>query len=391
MAGTLEQPVTASEAAGPLRVIHVIRACQTGGLETLVLDASARMQREGAVNVSVCALLPGDGLELRPQYASVSCRTATERERRSTVAVVRALAGIFRQERPDVVHTHNFLCQVRAGLAAKLAHVPVVVSTKHGREWPRVFGSLRLAARFYRLADALVAVSQDVRDGFLSTYRFPPERMRLILNGTDTDRFRPLDGDREEPRHRLLGITGQPLLGTVCRLVEMKGIRPLLDAVSRIRERLPGVALAIVGDGPARAAFEAHARRLGVNEHVRFLGNRSDMEAVYPLFDIFVLPSYSEGISLTLLEAGSCALPVIATAVGGNPEIITDGVTGRLVPPRNAEALAEAVLAYWQAMDAARSMGRAARQSICERFSLDRMAREYVGLYSELCARKACR
>jgi len=375
--------------AGPLRIIHVIRALQTGGLETLVLETCARMGRLPGVSASVCALLPGDGLEARPQYGSVRCTVLGDRQRRNRLAMIGALTGLFRRERPHVVHLHNFLCQVRAGLGARLAKVPVIIATKHGSDWPRSLGSRRLAARFYRMADALVAVSPDVRDGLLATYGFPAEWVRLILNGVDTERFRPMEGDREKARQDILGFTGRPLVGTVGRLVLYKGVATLLDAFVTVLQRAPDARLVIVGDGGDRASFEGQAASLGIAARVSFLGNRSDVSAIYPLFDVYVQPSYTEGISLTMLEACACELPVVATSVGGNPDIVVDGQTGRLVPPRDPRALAAGILEQWDNVGAARAMACAARQRMLERFSLDRMVRDYVSLYNEVYDGKA--
>jgi glycosyltransferase involved in cell wall biosynthesis len=298
--------------------------------------------------------------------------------------MIHELVRFFRHEQPDVVHLHNFLCQVRAGLGARLARVPVVIATKHGSEWPRCLGSRHLAAGFYRLADVLVAVSPDVRDGLLATYGFAPERVRLILNGVDTDRFRPMDGDCEKARQRIPGVTGTPLLGTVGRLVGYKGVGTLLEAFRIVLQRAPEAGLVIVGDGADRASFENQAASLGIAARVHFLGNRSDVCSIYPLLDVYVQPSYTEGISLTMLEACACALPVVATKVGGNPEIVVDGQTGRLVPPRDPSALAAGILEHLGNARAAHAMGRSARQRVVELFSLDRMVHDYLALYDEV-------
>jgi glycosyltransferase involved in cell wall biosynthesis len=298
---------------------------------------------------------------------------------------------LFRRKRPDVVHLHNFLSHVRGGFAARLVGVPVVVTTKHGAEWPRAVGSKRLAAWCWRLSDVVVAVSADVRRGFQAEYGFPSGRMRLILNGIDTDRFRPFEGDREAERQRILGLSGSPLLGTVCRMVNAKGISTLLAAFATVLARAPRAALVLVGDGPDRTGFEQEANQMGLRDRVVFLRNRADVQAIYPLLDVYVQPSYTEGISLTMLEACSCGLPVVATAVGGNPEIVLDGETGNLVAPRDARALASAVLAQWEAPAAARLMGDSARRRIVDCFSLDRMIRDYIELYQEIHAARAAR
>ena len=370
--------------ANPIRVIHIVRAFQTGGLETLVLEMCRRIASRGDVEVSTLALLPGDGLELRPQYGDVPCRVLTGPAGRGKLATWRALRSLFREARPDVVHAHNFLALARSGLAARWAGVPALVATKHGAYWPKLMGSRRLAGRCYRMADAIIAVSNDVREGLLARYRLPPERVRVVLNGIDTERFRPSERHRDGELERVLGVSGDPLLGTVCRLSPEKGVPTLLEAFGAVLQGAPEARLVIVGDGPLRAECEALAEGLGLGAAVRFLGTRDDVAAIYPLLDVYVQPSYAEGISLTMLEACSCALPVVATTVGGNPEIIEDAMTGRLVPPWDAHALAGAVLRTWRARDDALAMGRATRERMVERFSLDRMVSDHVALYREV-------
>ena len=241
------------------------------------------------------------------------------------------------------------------------------------------------------MADAIVAVSRDVRQAFLQTYSFPNERIRVILNGIDTERFSPLSGDLESARKQTLGLTGNPLVGTVCRLISYKGIATLLESFLLVLRREPASRLVLAGEGPDRSSFEEQARKLGLGSAVHFLGSRRDVDTIYPLLDVFVLPSYTEGISLTILEAASCQVPIVATNVGGNPEIITHGQTGLLVPPRDANALANAILEQWTTRKAALNMGRAARERVVHDFSLDRMAEEYLTLYRQIYERKTQR
>lgn len=375
-----------------LRIVHIVRAVQTGGLEILVLELCKRMQTRDDLAASVYALFPGDGLEGRPEYGETCVSVLEPAQRRSKGAAILALAKMLRRARADVVHTHNLCSQIHGGTAAKLAGTPIVITTKHGWARPRVLGSRRLAGSFWRIADVVVGVSEEQRDDFVSAYKFAADRTRVVLNGVDTNRFRPGQACGDERGAHILGPTKRPVLGTVCRLVDYKGISTLLDAFGRIRRSakgLPNPLLVIVGDGPDRATFEAEAQRFGVAEHVLFLGKRKDVANLYSLFDIFVLPSYTEGLPLTVLEAASCALPIVATRVGGNPEIIKDGHTGLLVAPRKAEPLAAAVVQLWRHYEWARAMGRAAREHVVQKFSIDRTAEEYLQLYQEVLRAKS--
>jgi len=373
----------------PLKVIHVVRALETGGLESLVLQGCARMRSAHGLDASVCALLPGDGLAQRAEHRDVPCVTVSRNGRQTIIGAAVRLARLFRRERPHVVHVHNFFSHVRAAAAAKWARVPVLVHTKHGAQYPDVWGSRRLAGAAYRLSDVLVAISEDVRQGLMRTYRFAPGKVRLVVNGIDTDRFGSVSKEMASGRRRALGIEGRPLIGTVCRLSAEKGVPTLLEAFARLASSMPEARLLIVGDGAERPTCETRARELGVGDRARFLGMREDVAAIYPLLDVYVQPSYTEGISLTILEASACGLPVIATAVGGNPEIVADGKSGRLVPPGDARALADAIQRTWADRQGAFAMGRAARRRVVESFSLDRMVSDYVGLYHEIYSGKA--
>ena len=367
------------------RVVHVVRSLETGGLESLVLEVCRQFIALRGLDVRILAMQAGDGLGRRGEYQAIP---TTVLPRCGRVRMLWALRREFRRLRPDVVHVHNFHAHVHGVPAARAARIPVIVSTKHGAEMPRLLGSRALAGRAYRMADAMVAVSRDVRDLLLATYGFEPERVRLILNGIDTERFRPIDVGREEQRARVLGVTGAPLVGTVCRLVQLKGVDTLLTAFDRVRRRLPGAVLVVVGDGPERANLEARAAGLGLGGSVRFLGTRADTAAIYPLLDVFVLASFTEGISLTVLEAAACRVPVVATDVGGNSEVLEHRRSALIVPPRDAPALAHAVLELCERPDMAAGIAAAARERVVEHFSLNRMTRDYVDLYNEIYRRK---
>jgi glycosyltransferase involved in cell wall biosynthesis len=180
------------------------------------------------------------------------------------------------------------------------------------------------------------------------------------------------------------------VVGTVGRLRPVKNQSSLLRAVSLLIERSPSlrneIGVAIIGDGPERARLEQQVQAENLQDVVAFLGARDDVADLLAHFDVFVLPSLAEGISNTVLEAMATGLPVIATRVGGNPELIEDGLTGRLVPPEDSETMARSIADYFSDRTMARRHGRAARQAVVQRFSLERMIADYVSLYDNLLA-----
>jgi glycosyltransferase involved in cell wall biosynthesis len=233
-----------------------------------------------------------------------------------------------------------------------------------------------------------VAVGKEVLEQGARLGAMRVSRSSVIYNGVDTAAFHPPGKKTLDRREETLGFCAKPVIGTVGRMVKGKGITTLLQAFVQFSRGCQNPHLLLVGDGEERQVFERSACNMGINERVHFTGDRADVVDIYPLLDLYVQPSYTEGISLTMLEASSCALPVVATRVGGNPEIVVDGKTGLLVPPRDPDALAEATLWMWENRERATAMGRAARQRVKEKFSLDRMVRDYLELYHELYERK---
>jgi glycosyltransferase involved in cell wall biosynthesis len=372
----------------PIKILHVVRSLQVGGLEKLVLEMCRRAQGRQDVQMAVCSLVAGDGIADLDRYRSVRTFTLARSYEQSKLGAFRAMVRLLRAERPDVLHTHNLSAQFYGAPAARLVGVPVVVCTRHGTGSKKVWGSLALASLVWRMADQVVPVSDDAAGHMEANYGIGRGKTRVILNGVDTDVYRPSAEPREAARARVLGATGRPVVGTVCRMIGYKGIDTLLEAFAILRREEPQAALVLVGDGADRAGFEEHARKLGLGDSARFLGVRNDVKDIYPLLDVFVLASWLEGIPLTLLEAAACGVPVVVTAVGGMPQVTDNGAAGLLVPPRDAGTLAAAILSIHRQPELAARLALAGRQRVVERFSLDRMTRDYIDVYRELYAAK---
>jgi sugar transferase (PEP-CTERM/EpsH1 system associated) len=367
------------------RVAQVIPSLQVGGLQKVVVRLVDRFR--GRMDHLV--LTPaGDG-PLRPRFGpGVDVIALAERPGSPKLNALR-MARVFRAWRPDVVHTRNWTC-IDAVLGARLAGVPVVIHGEHGREAGDPEGRNALRRRVRRLLAPLVtefvAVSQDLARWLVEDVGVPAAKVTQIYNGVDTEAFSPAD---KEAARRTLGIRdGAVVIGTVGRLDPVKDHRGLLEAFGRIA-RHPQAQLVVVGDGPCRAELEQVGRRLGLDGRVLMLGERQDVARILRALDVFALPSLGEGISNALLEAMASGLPVIATRVGGNPELVDHGVTGTLVSPRSAEALAAAFDRYLLDPALIRKHGEAGRQRALRDFSLDRMFGAYDSLYSRLLARAA--
>ncbi|HET7313027.1 glycosyltransferase, partial [Salinisphaera sp.] len=269
------------------------------------------------------------------------------------------------------------------------------VHAEHGRDAADPNGSNTKYRWLRRLLaptiSRFVPVSADLARWLEQDVRIPRSRIRLIRNGIDIARFAP--GSRVPVEGLPAPDADTRVIGTVGRLDPVKGFDDLLQAMAKLvaRRDLPRLHLVVVGDGPEHERLRERIASLGLEERVTLAGQRDDADALLRLFDVYVCSSIAEGIALTILEAMATGLPVVATAVGGNPELVRDGETGLLTPARQPEALADALARVLAQPERARAMGEAARRRVEAEFSIDAMVDGYIKLYDELLARRAGR
>jgi glycosyltransferase involved in cell wall biosynthesis len=296
------------------------------------------------------------------------------------------LCWVIYRRRVDLMHVNSYVPGNYARLAAFLMQVPIIIDHWHG--FTRFNDKRRLICRVLaRFTDLSISVSQGVKDYLLQEIGLDPAKIRVVANGVDVA---AIDAARPGPEvRRELGLPEEAtVIGLVARLDHWgKGHKELFTAMAQIRARHSVHAL-IVGGGRRIDEVRALAASLGLAGEVHFLGQRQDVPDLLNAMDIFVLPSYSEGVSLALLEAMAAGLPVIATEVGGLPEVVTDGQTGLLIPPRDAAALAGALTRLLGDPDCARRLGANARDQVREHYSLDRLGREINAIYEELAEKK---
>ncbi|MDI1443265.1 glycosyltransferase [Polyangium sp. 6x1] len=377
----------ASRAATPrprTRVAHVVLGLRAGGLERVVLDLVQGIDRARFDPMVVALDEPG---ELSPRLAPMDVPLRLLRRGKGLdPAVIGELADLFGREGIDLVHTHNPRPHVHGAIAALAARRvtgkrPRVVHTKHGRNYPDDLGRVLANRMASALSDRIVAVSDDARRVALSIERGSARRLVTIRNGVDTRAYKP--GDATRARHALGVPAGVLHVGCVARLSAEKDHASLIQAFARVRTSHPGARLTLVGDGAERASLEELVKKFGLQGAVSLLGHRDDVAALLPGFDLFALASRTEGTSLTLLEAAAAGLPIVATRVGGNPEIVTNGETGLLVPAGEPAALADAIGSVWARPDRAR-MGAAGRALVEERYGIGKMISAYETLYAEV-------
>ena len=371
-------------------IAHVVFRFDVGGLENGVVNLINRMPPD-TYRHAIVSLTEISDFKARVVKDDVQFFALNKKPGHGFMLYPQLLR-LFRRLRPAIVHTRN-LAALEATVPAWLAGVRARVHGEHGRDVGDLDGSNRTyqrVRRFYRpFVSRFVAVSQDLERYLLHEVGVDSSRIARICNGVDTARFAPA-----APRACISGCPFDDpdlwIVGTVGRMQAVKDQLTLARAfVAAVQD--PAVArrmrLVMVGEGPLRAKAESLLNEAGVGHLTWLPGERADIAQVLRGLDCFVLPSLAEGISNTILEAMASGLPVVATRVGGNPELVDDGVTGRLVPAANERAMTRAVLGYFTDRASARDHGRAARQSVVQRFSLERMVGDYLSLYDSLLTR----
>lgn len=383
----------ASSSAPPL-VMHVVYRFDTGGLENGVVNLINHMPA-GAYRHAVVALTEvAEGFARRVRRSDVQYVSLHKPPGHGAKLYPR-LAALMRELQPAVVHTRN-LAALECQVPAAWTGVPVRVHGEHGRDVEDLDGSSRKhqwMRRLYRpFVHQYVALSQDLAGYLQRKVGVPAARLSQIYNGVDITRFSPAPGGRAPMAGSPFHAPGLFLLGTVGRMQTVKAQTDLARAFIRALQLQPALhdrlRLVMVGGGPLRDEAQALLAEAGVADLAWLPGERGDVPDVMRGLDCFVLPSLAEGISNTILEAMACGLPVLATAVGGNAELVQQGVTGMVVPAADVEAMAQAVLVL--ANDPARSaaFGRAGRARVEREFSLQAMVGAYQALYDRLLAQR---
>lgn len=354
---------------GPLTVLMVITPAHYSGAEHAAVYLAQGLEQRGHRVVFACkrsestlSALADAGLEAHVLPIAG----------KANLAAPFALARLVHEVDADVIHTHLSTAALWGSIAGRLAGVPVVASVQ----------ALN-TAHCFRLADLMAACSEGVRDHLIAQ-GVPASVIRILHNAVPGERYADLPG--RAAMRADLGLSPQgPVLCHVAHLSPRKGHRYLLKAVARLRERWPELVCLLVGEGPERAALEGEARNLGVADAVRLLGYREDAPAVMQAADLVVLPSvWKEGLPVVLVEAAFVGRPVVASDAPGIREVVVDGETGVLVPPENADLLAEALAGLLADPGLAGRMGAAAKERARRLFTVERMAETAENIYREL-------
>ena len=391
MQSVTEPALTVHAQRRPL-IAHVVFRFDYGGLENGIVNVVNGLPA-GEFDHAIIALTEATAFAARIRRADVKVYALGKRPGNDLRAYLR-LWRLLRELRPAVVHARN-IGTMDCLLIAWLAGVPRRVQGEHGWDTHDPDGTNRKYLAVRRLLDPFVhqfvTVSRDLRDWLIERVGIAERKVTQICNGVDTQRFRPAAATERG----LLPAERFPpsciVLGSVTRLTEIKDPLNLVRAFIAIRQPLltagRDVRLLLIGDGPLRGAVEAELSAAGESAAAWLPGSRDDVAELLRTMDIFVLGSQREGISNTVLEAMASGLPVVASATGGNLELIDDGVTGALVPPGDSNALAAALRRYVEDTERRRAAGAAARRRAETTYSLNGMMNLYRELYARLCAR----
>jgi sugar transferase (PEP-CTERM/EpsH1 system associated) len=372
-----------------MKVLHLVHAFQTGGAEHVVLN----LVRHGGKTVEnfVCSLTGPNDLasELQGRGAGFHC---LHKRPGNDPSLLTALSRLIGERQFDVVHSQNWGTYLEGLIAAKMLakRRPAFIFAFHGKSLDEVSRGVpfrrRAAQRLANwMTDACVAPAVHMADEYARNIGIRRERIRVIYNGIDTTRFRP----SESGARAGLGLKNDDfVVGFVGRLDPVKDVRGLVSSFCVFRNSLPSsskrACLLIIGDGEEREQALRVATEHGLGEAVVLTGARSDVARCMSAMDVYFQPSHYEGHSLTLLEAMASGLPVVSTAVGGTPEVVTEGRTGFLLRPGDYTAMARRLLELHADPVLRRSFGAAAREDVVRRFSVEAMVGNYERLYREL-------
>ncbi len=302
-------------------------------------------------------------------------------------AVARRLRGAVRERGIDLLHAHQYTPFFYSAVSRGLGASPPILFTEHGRHYPDQRKLKRVLANRWLLkpSDRVSAVGRFVAEALTKNEGIDAGRIRVIHNGIDPDAFPTADPSGRAAARGMIGVgEDTPLVMQVARFHPVKDHQTAVRAFARVTEQVPGAKLCLIGEGDERQAIEALSAELGIYEHILFMGARDDVARLLPGADVFMLSSVSEGISVTLLEAMGTAVPIVATDVGGNGEVVEYNKTGLLSPRGDDRALADSLISLLTDADRRREMGALGRERLLDTFTQNRMHSAYAELYGQM-------
>jgi glycosyltransferase involved in cell wall biosynthesis len=347
---------------GPLQVLYLMRGLKARGYHNVLVcaqDAAIATAARDCADKIVPVRMGGD-LDL---------------------GFISRLRAVLRESRPHIVHLHSRRgADILGAIAARQERVPVVLSRRvDNPEWSPI------ARVKYRLYDHVVTISRGIYNVLLAE-GVPAHKMSCVLDAVDAERFAGA-ADRAWFEREFNLPAGVPTIGMVAQFIERKGHRYLLDAAPSILEQFPNARFLLFGKGPLHDDIGARVRQMGLTDRIALPGFRDDLERVLPCLTALAHPAEMEGLGVSLLQASAAGVPIVASAVGGIPEAVVDGVNGCLIPSRDAVALADKLIELLRDPARAKTMGQHGRALVREKFSIDAMTDGNLSVYRDLIVR----
>lgn len=377
----------------PLRVLHLVLSLETGGTEKLVSDVVRHLDRQAISSYIGCLDRIGTfGEQLQQEGYPFHL---LHRIPGIDWALGQRLGQFVQQEQIDVIHAHQytpFFYALLGVLYVKFTRfgraAPKLIVTEHGIPYPfqKKWSHLLLNPLLFWWADEIITIAEYTKRILMTYENYPARRTKVIYNGINLTAFaQPVDVPAKKAS---LGIPPQAnVIGIVARLDPVKNHALLFRAFKTVLATLPNTYLLVIGDGPERQALYAQVESSGLFPHTMFLGNRNDVPELLHILDVLALSSFSEGMSVTLIEAMGAGIPVVATRVGGNAEVVDDGETGMLVANDHEQEMAQALLSLLGDPEKRHRMGQAGQRKAQTMFSLEKTIAQYTTLYHSVCGR----
>ena len=366
----------------PLRILHITHSLNVGGLERVVVDLAKGFKKRGHF-VEICCLDGKEPMGEEAEKAGIKVFSLNKKPG-ITWGLPFRIAEIMKEEQINLVHTHNEAGLLYGVPAALKAQVTNIVHTEHGKE-PGYENkkALKLAEKFLlKKVKHVVAVSKDMKDKLVTSSGINNDTVSVIHNGIDADNF--YQPEHREAMRNALGIEHDDfVIGNIARMVPLKNHRFLITVFKELLKDLPNLKLVLVGDGLLSEELKTYSRDIGLSDSLLFLGERHDIAQLFSVFDLFVLPSLTEGTSMTIIEAMASGTPVVASKVGGNPEIIENGQKGLLIPLDNILTWANAIKFIIENDIKRKEISKFAKNMVKERFSLRSMVDNYEKVYKD--------
>jgi glycosyltransferase involved in cell wall biosynthesis len=362
----------------PHRIAYLIGHLEVGGAQKHIYEVVRRLDRSRFTPQVYCLKRRGP-IVRSIEHLGIE---VTDLKIGNSLSTPRSLYRLFkfaqqlRKAKIAILHCYLPRASFFGAIAGRIARVPAVIISKRNLDPQDSLKKVFLCRVANKWADMVLANSQAVLQHAVDVGGCRPDKLRIVANGIDTERY-------TNGFHNRLNCQA-PIVGTVLRLEHYKGPEVFVKAAKRIVEEIPQTRFTIVGEGPMRAELERLSGSLGIVDRVQFLGERHDVDIILPSFSIFILPSLREGMSMALLEAMAAARPIVATAVGGNVNLIRDGVSGVLVPPGDPEVIAQAAIKILKNPEWAKQLGLAAQIAVLDHHSADSMVRRLESIYKDL-------